>query len=149
MNKAGDAQCNVSSICCNSPSGQERRCLVQDCHTLKPGSIKTHSSLICDPYCNPIDVAYNSHSSDDMRNCTAINIVQIKSFAVPAQHQIPPRHTSAFPILPHYPPSAPRSLSKTKPTDGSALAQGRSSPDCLPQHALYVHCKDLIPFYSM
>ena len=149
----------LGSISHNSPSGQESWCVVLDCCMLKPVLVplslrfaRFHQSSffinLGDAYCNTIDMAYSHHGSDDIQCHIAINIMQFNLLAILTQNQIPWRYTSDFPILPHHPPSAPRSLSKSNPTDGFASARGRNNPDCLPQHIFYVHYRDFIPIYS-
>jgi len=85
-------------------------------------------------YCNTIDTAYSSYSTDDIlwQGYLANNIIQFNLLAILTQNQIPLRYTPEFSILPHYPPGTPRPLSKSNPTDGSAVAWGRTNPDCLP-----------------
>ena len=75
-------------------------------------------------YCNTIDIAYHKRDNDDIQrqDYIAINVVEFSPLAVLTQNQMPLRHTSDFPILPHHPPSAPRSLSKSNPTTGFAFA---------------------------
>ena len=77
-----------------------------------------------DSYCNTIDVAYGNCSNDDIQwlQYSSMYIIHFNSLAILTQDQTPLRHTLNFPILPHHPPSAPRSWSKSNPVDGFAFA---------------------------
>ena len=92
------------------------------------GFVNIHSSLI---WVTLTAIAFIWHiatnGSDDTQYYIAINIILFKLLAILTQYQIPLRYTSDFPILLHHPPSAPRSLSKTNPTDGFAFAHGRTN----------------------
>jgi len=86
-----------------------------------------HSSFfinLSDSYCNIFDMAYSNYSTEGIQwqGYIAINIMRFNSLTILTKNQIPIRYTSDFPILPHQPPSAPRSLSKSSPMDGSAFA---------------------------
>lgn len=109
------------------------------------------SKFIChylgDSYCDTISVTCSNLLCDYVQYYTAINIIQFKSRVI-LTHQIPVKYTLDFPILQHYPPSVPRSLSKRNPTDGFAFAWGRNSPDCLSQLVFYRHYRDFMPFNS-
>lgn len=89
-------------------------------------------------YCNTMDMTCSSCNSGDIQHRVTSSITQFKSQAVFTQDQILLRYTSEFPILPHYPPSTPMSLSKSHLTDGFAFAWGRNYPGCLPQH-IFLH----------
>ena len=94
------------------------------------------SSLINldDSYWNAIDTPYSNYTTDGIPRQTylAINTIQFNLLAILTPNQIPFRYTSNFPILPHYPQSVCRSLTKSNPTDEFAFARGRTNPDCLP-----------------
>lgn len=51
-------------------------------------------------------------------------------------------------IPPHYPPSAPRALSKSNPTSGFAFAWGRNNPDFSPADSLHAP-QESFPLYGM
>ena len=74
----------------------------------------------------------------------AINM-QFKLLAVLTQHQIPLRYAMDGPILPHYPPCAPMSLSKSNPMNRLVFAQSRNNPDCLAQRVLMCTTGTLSP----
>lgn len=53
--------------------------------------------------------------------CMAANTIQSTSLAILTQNHIPWKQTLDFPIRPHYPPSAPRSLGESNPWMGLSL----------------------------
>jgi len=86
-------------------------------------------------YYDTTGTTHNNYNSDNRQwqGYLTINFIQfIYLWTIITQNQIPMRYTSDFPILPHYPPGTPRSLSKSNPTDGFAFAWGRTNPNCLP-----------------
>ena len=102
---------------------------VAGCQLLKPGLILSalHFARFCQ--CSSfINLDYFTvrplieHTATDgidaMQYYVPINIIKFKVLAVLTENHIPLRYTSDFPILPHHLPSAPRSLSKSSPTDG-------------------------------
>jgi len=77
-----------------------------------------------DSYCNTIDMAYSNYSTDGIprHGYLEINVKQFNLLSSLTQNQIHMKYTLNFPILPHHPPSIPRSLSKSNPADGFAFA---------------------------
>lgn len=85
------------------------------------GSIRIHSSS-SGSYCNNVDEVYNNHSNYYMQYYVVVSIIQLKLLTVLTQHQITLRCTVDIPILLRYPPSAPKSLSKSSPTNSPSTA---------------------------
>lgn len=106
----------------HSPSGQVRQCVVLNCSMLKSvlavsplrfAQFSQNSFFINTGNCNTIDTSYSNHSSDDIQYRMAVTITWFKSLANFTQNQIPLRYTLDLSIVPQYPPSAPRILSKS------------------------------------
>lgn len=77
--------------------------------------------------------AYNHHKSDNTYSIT--------------QNQVSLGHTLYFAILPHYPQSACKCLSKRNRTNGFAFAWSRNDPGCFPQHIFHMLYRKFVPFH--